>query len=124
METYRYMGHSMSDPGVTYRTREEIQNMRATRDPIERVKLRVLENSIASAEELKVHYTLLLLFGHPPTPAFLLQAIDNKLKEEMDEAVKFARDSPFPGPEELYRDVYDVDTDIRAVELSESHAKH
>jgi len=105
METYRYMGHSMSDPGVTYRTREEIQNMRATRDPIERVKLRILENSIATPEELK--------------------DIDNKLKGELDEAVKFARDSPLPQPEELYHDVYDVDTDIRAVELSASyHAKH
>jgi len=104
-ETYRYMGHSMSDPGVTYRTREEIQNMRATRDPIERVKLRLLENGISTPEELK--------------------EIDNKLKEEMDAAVKFARDSPHPSPAELYTDVYDVDTDIRAVELAESHhAKH
>jgi pyruvate dehydrogenase E1 component alpha subunit len=53
MSTYRYHGHSMSDPGVTYRNREEISQMRASRDPIESVKKRLLDNNLASAEEIK-----------------------------------------------------------------------
>ena len=52
--TYRYSGHSMSDPGTSYRTRDEIAEVRATRDPITGFKDRMLSTELATAEELKV----------------------------------------------------------------------
>ena len=52
-DTYRYHGHSMSDPGITYRTREEITNVRQTRDPVEIVRKLLLENNFAKEDELK-----------------------------------------------------------------------
>lgn len=52
-ETYRYGGHSMSDPGTTYRTREEIQNMRSQNDPITALKLKLLDLGIATEQEIK-----------------------------------------------------------------------
>ena len=52
-DTYRYHGHSMSDPGITYRTREEISTVRQTRDPIEIVRRMLLENDWAKEAELK-----------------------------------------------------------------------
>ena len=51
--TYRYGGHSMSDPGTTYRTREEIQRMRSTNDPIAGLKQKLLDWEVVSEEELK-----------------------------------------------------------------------
>lgn len=51
--TYRYGGHSMSDPGTTYRSREEIQRMRSTNDPIAGLKQKMLEWGVTSEEELK-----------------------------------------------------------------------
>lgn len=53
MVTYRYGGHSMSDPGTTYRTREEIQHMRSTNDPITGLKQRILDAGFATETELK-----------------------------------------------------------------------
>jgi pyruvate dehydrogenase E1 component alpha subunit len=52
--TYRYGGHSMSDPGTTYRTREEIQYMRSKNDPIQGLKQVILDNNFASETDLKV----------------------------------------------------------------------
>ncbi len=51
--TYRYGGHSMSDPGTTYRTREEIQRMRSTNDPIAGLKLKMVDWSVVTEDELK-----------------------------------------------------------------------
>src|SRR3979490_2886113 len=52
MQTYRYRGHSMSDP-AKYRPREEVQKMRTEHDPIEQVRMRILENKLASEDDLK-----------------------------------------------------------------------
>lgn len=52
--TYRYSGHSMSDPGTSYRTRDEVQEVRQTRDPITSFREKILNNNLATAEELKV----------------------------------------------------------------------
>jgi pyruvate dehydrogenase E1 component alpha subunit len=52
--TYRYSGHSMSDPGTSYRTREEVQEVRATRDPIASFREKMLNTDLASHDELKV----------------------------------------------------------------------
>jgi pyruvate dehydrogenase E1 component alpha subunit len=52
--TYRYSGHSMSDPGTSYRSRDEIQEVRQTRDPITSFRERILSTNLASADELKV----------------------------------------------------------------------
>lgn len=52
-DTYRYHGHSMSDPGSTYRTRDEISSMRQQRDPLEHVRKLLLDHNLADASELK-----------------------------------------------------------------------
>ena len=81
--TYRYRGHSMSDP-AKYRTREEVQGVREHRDPIEHAK-RELEKMGVKEEELK--------------------AIDKHTKDVIVEAAKFAEDAPEPDASELYTDV-------------------
>ena len=85
MMTYRYRGHSMSDP-ATYRSREEVQKTRSERDPIERLRQMLLEEGYAQEAELK--------------------EIDRKIKEEVSEAAEFAQNSPEPDPSELWTDVY------------------
>lgn len=55
--TYRYSGHSMSDPGTSYRTREEVQEVRQTRDPITSFKEKIINAGLTNAEELKVCIT-------------------------------------------------------------------
>jgi pyruvate dehydrogenase E1 component alpha subunit len=83
MMTYRYRGHSMSDP-AKYRSREEVQEVREHRDPIVHAE-KELEKLGVKAEELK--------------------AIDKQIKDIIVEAAKFAEDAPEPAPEELYTDV-------------------
>jgi len=86
LATYRYHGHSMSDPGTSYRTREQIQEVRSKRDPIGGFKDRIIASELVTAEEIK--------------------AIDDKVKKEVDDAVLHARNDPEPSPEELYSHVY------------------
>ncbi len=86
MVTYRYGGHSMSDPGTTYRTREEIQHMRSTNDPITGLKQRILDASFATEAELK--------------------AIDKEARAEVDQALEEAKASPEPDMEEFWTDIY------------------
>ncbi len=84
LRTYRYKGHSMSDP-AKYRTKEEVAEYKG-RDPIEQVRRTILEQKFATEKEL--------------------DAIDKKIKEQVAECVKFAEESKFPDPEEAFRDVY------------------
>jgi len=86
LATYRYHGHSMSDPGTSYRTREQIQEVRTKRDPITGFKDRIVGAELVTAEEIK--------------------AIDDKIKKEVDDGVMHAKNDPEPSPEELYSHVY------------------
>jgi len=100
-ETYRYMGHSMSDPGLAYRTRDEVAAIRAERDPIDKVKLYLLENQLATEEELKEH--------------------EKEIKRTVDEAVKKAADAPLPEAKELYTDIYtDMPYYVRHTNIEDS----
>jgi pyruvate dehydrogenase E1 component alpha subunit len=85
IKTYRYRGHSMSDP-AKYRTREEVQKMRDERDPIESVRTLLLEGNHASEEDLK--------------------AIDKEIKKIVNESADFAKESPEPALDELWTDIY------------------
>ncbi|QFU16441.1 pyruvate dehydrogenase (acetyl-transferring) E1 component subunit alpha [Microvirga thermotolerans] len=84
MQTYRYRGHSMSDP-AKYRTKDEVTRMREEHDPIEQVRRRLLESWRLSEDELK--------------------AIDGKVREIVNEAAEFATHDPEPDPSELYTDI-------------------
>ncbi|NHF72816.1 pyruvate dehydrogenase (acetyl-transferring) E1 component subunit alpha [Paracoccus xiamenensis] len=83
--TYRYRGHSMSDP-AKYRTREEVQKMRDERDAIESVRELLLQGKHASEDDLK--------------------AIDKEIKEIVNQAAEFSKESPEPSLDELWTDIY------------------
>jgi pyruvate dehydrogenase E1 component alpha subunit len=85
MNTYRYRGHSMSDP-AKYRTREEVQKMRAERDAIDHVRDLLTASGEVDEADLK--------------------AIDKEIKGIVNEAAKFAQDSPEPAEAELWTDIY------------------
>ena len=85
IKTYRYRGHSMSDP-AKYRTREEVQKMREERDAIEHVRTMLLTGKHASDDDLK--------------------AIDKEIKAVVNDAAEFAKVSPEPALDELYTDIY------------------
>ena len=85
MMTYRYRGHSMSDP-AKYRAKEEVQKMREEHDPIEQVKARVIKTGVASEDELK--------------------KIDSEIRVAVTEAAEFAQGAPEPDASELYTDIY------------------
>ena len=84
IRTYRYKGHSMSDPGK-YRTKEEVESYKE-RDPIQQVLNTIKKKKFATDAEI--------------------EAIDKMIKEEIDECVKFAEESPFPSDDALYEDIY------------------
>lgn len=86
--TYRYGGHSMSDPGTTYRTREEIQRMRSTQDPIAGLKQKLLDWEVTTEEELK--------------------GIDKEARSSVDKEVEIAEKMAVPEttPKILYEDIY------------------
>ncbi len=85
MMTYRYRGHSMSDP-AKYRAKEEVQKMREESDPIEQVKKRLIETGAATEDELK--------------------KIDAEIRAIVTEAAEFAQSDPEPDPSELWTDIY------------------
>jgi pyruvate dehydrogenase E1 component alpha subunit len=86
--TYRYKGHSMSDP-AKYRTKEEVAEYKS-QDPIEQVKKTILTKKMATDKQLA--------------------EIEQKIKQQVAESVEFAEQSPLPEPTEAYKDVY-VQTD-------------
>jgi pyruvate dehydrogenase E1 component alpha subunit len=85
MMTYRYRGHSMSDP-AKYRTREEVEKMRSEKDAIEHVRDLLLQGGLASDDDLK--------------------AIDKEIKATVNESAEFAKESPEPPLDELWTDIY------------------
>jgi pyruvate dehydrogenase E1 component alpha subunit len=85
VKTYRYRGHSMSDP-AKYRTREEVQKMREERDPIEYVRSLLLTGKHATEEDLK--------------------SIDKGIKKVVNASTDFAKESPEPDLSELWTDIY------------------
>jgi pyruvate dehydrogenase E1 component alpha subunit len=84
IKTYRYRGHSMSDP-AKYRTKEELEGYKE-KDPIAHVLKTIKDTQLATDEEV--------------------QAIDEKVKGYIDECVRFAEESPYPDASEIYKDIY------------------
>jgi pyruvate dehydrogenase E1 component alpha subunit len=84
MITYRYEGHSMGDP-LRYRTRDEVEKWRED-DPIGILERHLLENEVASKDDL--------------------EQIDEAVEQELEDAVRFAEESPLPEPEALFSDIY------------------
>lgn len=84
MQTYRYRGHSMSDP-AKYRSKEEVQKMRSDHDPIEQVKQRLIEKKWASEDDLK--------------------AVDKDVRDIVADAAEFAQNDPEPDASELWTDI-------------------
>lgn len=82
--TYRYKGHSMSDP-ANYRSKEELENYK-DKDPIEQVKNILLNKNILSQEEI--------------------ESVDKNIKEQVKKSVEFAEKSPYPNKEEIFSDIY------------------
>jgi pyruvate dehydrogenase E1 component alpha subunit len=83
--TYRYRGHSMSDP-AKYRSRDEVQKMRSESDPIEQVKQRLMEAHGLSEDELK--------------------AVDKEVRDIVADSAEFAQNDPEPDASELWTDIY------------------
>ncbi|PSN52708.1 putative pyruvate dehydrogenase E1 component subunit alpha [Blattella germanica] len=86
MATYRYSGHSMSDPGTSYRTREEIQEVRQTRDPVTSFKEKIIDAELVTADEIK--------------------KLDSEIRASVDETMKKAKADKEIGLEELTADIY------------------
>ena len=84
MQTYRYRGHSMSDP-AKYRSKDEVQKMRTEHDPIEQVKMRLIDKKWASEDDLK--------------------KIDKEVRDIVADAADFAQNDPEPAVTELYTDI-------------------
>ena len=86
MDTYRYHGHSMSDPGITYRSRDEVSGVRTARDPVDLVKRWLIELGLSTKEEVK--------------------AIEQGVRREIDAAVAAAKAEAPPPARELTADIY------------------
>jgi len=100
-DTYRYAGHSMSDPGTSYRKREEIKKVREEQDAILLIRNRLIENKLATEEDLLV--------------------IEKEARTEMDNAANFALSAAWPELKETYTHVYIESIPVRGVELSASY---
>jgi pyruvate dehydrogenase E1 component alpha subunit len=85
MKTYRYKGHSMSDP-AKYRSKEEVAEKKERHDPIDNLKELIIQNKYAGAEELR--------------------GIDKKIRADLNDVVEFCMNSPEPDYDELFTDIY------------------
>merc|ERR1712236_90028 len=103
ISTYRYHGHSMSDPGTSYRTRDEVQDVRQTRDPITGFRDRLVASELAEVSELK--------------------AIEIEVKKSVDADVKKAKTDSEIGAEELFYDIYEnnIGGKIRGITPFDQH---
>jgi len=102
--TYRYHGHSMSDPGITYRTRDEVNTVRNTRDPIELNKARILEAGFMTKEEMK--------------------DLEKQVRDWVQEAIDFSLADEEANYDQMFSDIYThykYDNLTRTVELSNSY---
>jgi pyruvate dehydrogenase E1 component alpha subunit len=88
MLTYRYRGHSMSDP-AKYRTKEEVDRMRTEHDPIARLRQRLIDEQIADDSELR--------------------QLERRIRDTVAEAAQYAQENPEPDPAELWTDVLAAD---------------
>jgi pyruvate dehydrogenase E1 component alpha subunit len=98
LDTYRYHGHSMSDPGTTYRTRDEVGGVRSTRDPIEYVKKLLTDHNMCTADELK--------------------NIEKDVRNYVQDELAKAKAGHFPPDEWLYQDVYSTEDGKNAPPLT------
>lgn len=86
MKTYRYHGHSMSDPGITYRSRDEVSDIRSNRDPIDKLKNFMTAEKLATEDEIK--------------------AMEKRIRKDVNEQAALAEKDGELGLEELYQDIY------------------
>ncbi|MDA8031276.1 MAG: thiamine pyrophosphate-dependent enzyme, partial [Alphaproteobacteria bacterium] len=99
--TYRYRGHSMSDP-AKYRSRSEVEEVRRQRDPIERFAQRLADAGIADEK--------------------ILKNIDAEVKTEVNAATENAKNSPEPAPAELWTDIYNTNNQHNLIRVGENGA--
>ena len=85
-DTYRYHGHSMSDPGTTYRTRDEVGSVRQARDPIDYVKKILVDYNLATVDELK--------------------QVEKDIRTHVEDSLKAAKAGKFLPAEELHKEIY------------------
>jgi len=98
LDTYRYHGHSMSDPGSTYRTRDEITSVRQARDPVERARTLAMELGGFSVAEVK--------------------EVEKEMRKIVDDAVEKAKKAPLPPDDFLHKNIYTdpLGSDARAID--------
>merc|ERR1711872_903658 len=103
IKTYRYHGHSMSDPGTSYRSRDEVQEVRQSRDPITGFRDRIVGAGLAGQAEVK--------------------KIEQQVKKEVDADVKKAKSDPEINSEELFYDIYEKNLEgtIRGIAPWDQH---
>ena len=93
--TYRYSGHHMGDPGTSYRSKEEVEEWKLKRDPIDRFQARLLAAKIITKSEIK--------------------KIQDGIDKELDDAVKFGMESPEPRIEDALKDIYYIPEQLQGV---------
>ncbi|KAL4435217.1 hypothetical protein ABPG77_001899 [Micractinium sp. CCAP 211/92] len=101
MDTYRYHGHSMSDPGSTYRTRDEISAIRQKRDPLEHARQLLLDGGLAEVSDIK--------------------GIERDVKKQIDEALAQAKGPPQPPMEDLWANIWQAPLGAEMRGIDSSH---